>query len=107
MRKKIARILVAICCGGSAYLAETMTGEVRGTVLESETKLALAAVKATLLNVDRRWERAVETDPNGDYVFIQLEPGNYTLTFSKDTYYTVTRTDILVRLNQPKVIIPP
>ncbi len=61
----------------------------------------------TLVNVDRGWSKQGVTDANGNYVFVQLEPGNYSVTAGKDGYYSSERTDILIRLNQPKVVIPP
>jgi hypothetical protein len=86
--------------------ADTLTGEARGGVLDVESKTALPGATMTLLNVDRGWKKQGLTDGAGDYVFVQLEPGNYSVTAEKDGYYSAERTDILIRLNQPKVVIP-
>ncbi len=88
-------------------LADTLTGEVRGTVLDVEGRVPLAGVTMTLINLDRGWKKQLQTDANGNYVFLQLEPGNYTVIADVSGYYKMQRTDVLIRLNQPKVVIPP
>jgi hypothetical protein len=75
--------------------------------MDVESRTALPAATMTLLNVDRGWRKQGSTDTNGDYVFLQLEPGNYSVSAESAGYYSAERTDILIRLNQPKVVIPP
>src|SRR5262245_7036387 len=87
--------------------ADTLTGEVRGGVFDIESRNTLPDATMTLLNVDRGWRKQAMTEPDGNYVFLQLEPGNYSVTAEKLGYYSSQRTDILIRLNQPKVVIPP
>jgi len=91
----------------TACLADTLTGEVRGTVLDIQGRLPLAGATVTLTNVDRGWKKQLYTNANGDYVFIQLDPGNYSVLAEKEEYYPSERTDVLIRLNMPKVVIPP
>ena len=88
-------------------LADTLTGEVRGTVLDIEGRVLLAGASVTLTNTDRGWKKQLLTDANGNYVFIQLDPGNYSVLAEKEAYYPSERTDVLIRLNTPKVVIPP
>ena len=88
-------------------LADTLTGEIKGRVLDVETKSALPDVAVSLLSTDRGWQRPAQTDADGNYVFIQLEPGDYSLNLDKPGYYAVTKTNISVRLNQPTVVLPP
>ena len=94
-------VLPAVCLG------DTLTGEVRGGVVDIEGRVPLPESNVTLINVDRGWEKEIETDANGNYIFIQLEPGNYTVVVEKEGYYQAERTDVLIRLNRPKVVIPP
>ena len=88
-------------------IADTLTGELRGTVLDVETKLPMPDVNITLTNTARGWKKDMLTIVDGEFVFIQLEPGVYSVTAQKDGFYASQRTDILVRLNQIKVVIPP
>src|SRR5438034_5859938 len=105
---RLAALIVLVLIAYIGYIyADTLTGEVRGGVLDVDSKTALPDATMTLVNSDRSWRRQGTTDPDGNYVFIQLEPGNYSVTAEKEGYYSSERTDILIRLNQPKVVIPP
>ena len=85
--------------------ADTLTGELRGRILDVQGQIPLAGASVTLINTDRGWKRNLTTGPQGDYLFLQLEPGNYSLSVAKEGYYKTEKTDVLVPLNQPKVII--
>ncbi len=87
--------------------ADTLTGEVRGSVLDVQGRVPLPGAAVTLVNADRGWKRQLPTDPSGDFLFVQLEPGNYSIVVELKDYYRAEKTDILVPLNQPKVVIPP
>jgi Carboxypeptidase regulatory-like domain/TonB dependent receptor-like, beta-barrel len=106
-RKLRPSILLWIIAAAGICFSQALTGEIKGGVADTETKLALPAVAVRLLSVDRGWQKPAETDAEGNYVFIQLEPGNYTLAFEKEGYYSNTKTDILVRLNQTRIVLPP
>ena len=90
-----------------ALRADTLNGEARGTVRDIVSGGPIADATMTLVNVARGWSKQVPTSPDGNYVFIQLEPGNYTVTAEKEGYYSSERTNVLIRLNQPKVVVPP
>lgn len=109
--KSCTKFLLLLACVfsqlPSATLADTLTGEVRGNVLDIEGGVPLTGVSMTLINVGRGWRKQVQTDVNGNYLFIQLEPGNYSVIAEVEGYYRSERTDVLIRLNQPKVVIPP
>ena len=103
----LALILMADHRGGVTVQADTLTGEVRGSVFDVDGNLPLADVALTLENVDRGWQKSTSTDAFGSFAFLQLEPGNYTVRAAVDTYYPQEKTGVLVRLNQPKVVLPP
>ncbi len=86
---------------------DTLTGEIRGKILDVQGQVPLAGAIVVLTNTDRGWKKTLTTNTGGDYLFLQLEPGNYSLTIEKEGYYKTEKTDVLVPLNQPKVIIPP
>ncbi len=87
--------------------ADTLTGEVRGAVLDVDGAVPLANVRMILLNVDRGWSREQQTDALGNFAFLQLEPGNYTVSADYQGYYPQEKTGVLIRLNQPKIVLPP
>lgn len=86
---------------------DTLTGEIRGSLLDVESRNPLAGVSMTLTSADRGWKKQLQTEWSGHYLFMQLEPGRYSLLAEKEGFYSTEKTDILVRLNQPKVVIPP
>ena len=100
-------LLVVTGSLGGTLRADTLTGEVRGAVLDVDGNLPLTDVSLTLQNVDRGWERTTTTDAFGSFAFLQLEPGNYTVQATIDAYYSQEKTGVLVRLNQPKIVLPP
>jgi Carboxypeptidase regulatory-like domain/TonB dependent receptor-like, beta-barrel len=106
-RNLILLLLTALILAAGIVAADTLTGEIHGGVLDTQTKLVLPDVAVTLSNTDKEWQRPGTTDTDGNYVFLQLEPGRYALTFRREGYIASTKTDIQVRLNQPKVVLPP
>ena len=76
-------------------------------MLDVDGLVALPGVPVTLTNVDRGWSRRTASDSSGSFLFLQLEPGNYSVQAEAGGYYPQERTGILIRLNQPKVVIPP
>ncbi len=104
---RLVQSLLLIISLSMASLADTLTGEVRGTVLDVEGRIPLTAVTLTLTSSDRGWNKQLESDAGGNYAFLQLEPGAYSVRAEKDGYYPSERTDVLIRLNTPKVVIPP
>jgi hypothetical protein len=104
---RLGLALITACLLFSAVQADTLTGELRGQVLDVESGTPLAGVQVDLTNINRGWTRTQRTDQTGRYAFLQLEPGNYTVSTEVVGYYGVTKTDVLIRLNRLKVLLPP
>src|SRR5438128_11933858 len=104
-RTKLCILALGITC--AAAIADTLTGEARGTVYDVAGRIPILEASRTLSNVDRGWSKNLASDGDGNVAFLQLEPGNYTVKAEKEGYYPAERTNILIRLNQPKVVIPP
>lgn len=92
---------------GRASHADTLTGEISGHVLDLQGGFGLSQARVTLTNVERGWTRQQTSGEDGGFAFVQLEPGNYLVMAEMENYLSRTTTDVFVRLNQPKVIIPP
>src|SRR5256885_127061 len=95
--------LVAMTSGG---LADTLTGTARGRVLYVLGRGAIPNVLVTITSVERGWQKQTLTDSEGYYVFLQLEPGIYTLTARHEDYQDGALRSVLIRLNDPRVIVP-
>ncbi len=106
MKRFIPLILLALAVGNGTR-ADTLTGELRGQVIDVGSGTPLNGVRMILTSIDRGWTRELVTDAQGRYVFLQLEPGNYSLRAESEGYYSLNRTDILIRLNRLKVLLPP
>jgi hypothetical protein len=87
--------------------ADTLTGELRGQVIDLDTGTPLVSARLILTSIDRGWTRELVTGAQGEYAFLQLDPGNYTLQAESGGYYSLNRTDILIRLNRLRVLLPP
>jgi hypothetical protein len=60
-------------------------GTLNGKVTDSTTGLGISGVAVNLAGV------IANTDSNGNYAFYDITPGNYTITFTKSGYQTITR----------------
>jgi carboxypeptidase family protein len=87
--------------------ADTLTGEARGNILDVENNLPIFSASVTLTNVERGWKQQQTSNADGNYVFIQLEPGTYSLRAEREGYYPSDKQEIFIRLNTPKVVVPP
>jgi len=71
-------------------------GSIRGVVFDKDFALPLAG--ATITIVETR--QYATTGSQGDFVISQVQPGRYTLVFSKDGYTRQVRADVLVSAGQ-------
>ena len=63
----------------SSALAQTGTSSVRGIVLD-RSGAAVAGAKVTVSNNGQALQRETQTDDSGEYRFLALPPGSYTLS---------------------------
>jgi Carboxypeptidase regulatory-like domain/TonB dependent receptor len=94
---KVAALILVICCGSLA-LAQTTTTALRGRV-ESENA-GLPGVLVTLKSPVLQGERTTSTSANGDYSYVGIPPGEYTVTYALQGFQTVTKS-IKLTAGQP------
>jgi hypothetical protein len=76
--------------------------EVHGKVLESDTNLAIGDVRVVLSKNGEEHKRfQTETQPDGKFQFTNIDPGEYTLTFSAENKLSHTE-----QLNLPAGMYP-
>ncbi|MDF1799346.1 MAG: TonB-dependent receptor [Planctomycetota bacterium] len=85
-------ILCALCCVLQASGHAQGAGSIRGVVSDRDFEAPLP--DATVLLVESGTE--VRSGPQGSYVFGDLEPGVYTLVFSKEGYVRYVKADVVV-----------
>ncbi|HYL86376.1 MAG TPA: carboxypeptidase regulatory-like domain-containing protein [Candidatus Angelobacter sp.] len=79
--------------------ADELYGRVRGLVSDS-TGAALPGVSLKLTNQETGVSLELASEPDGVFLFINLKPGNYTLTATKSSFKTFQVKDIRVEPNQ-------
>jgi protocatechuate 3,4-dioxygenase beta subunit len=74
--------LGALLLLGSALAgAQDVTGTVSGTVVD-DTKQVLPGATVTLVNEQTRSSRTAPTDSRGEFRFVSVYPGHYTVRWS-------------------------
>ena len=72
--------------------ALSQTGTIEGTVYDGSTNAPVVGAKVHLLGTDERQT----TDTEGKFWFIEITPGTYTVSITREMYDTPTETDIEV-----------
>lgn len=84
----------------STAFAQTGTTSIRGTVLD-RSGAAIAGAKVTISNSAEAIKRETETNASGDYSFLALTPGNYTLSVEKPGFRPYLQTGLELLVNVP------
>lgn len=89
-------LLLAIVCIYSGSIYAQSTGSISGTVLDDADKSPLigAIIKIEGTN------KGTETDVNGDYTFLNIEPGIYNLVATYSGYQANKQTGIKISVDQ-------
>ena len=75
------------------------TGTVQGTV-EDEHGAVVPGATVEVKNVDTNLTHTLTTDDGGRFVFLQLPPGRYTLTVSKQGFATLAQEEFALTVGQ-------
>lgn len=75
-----------------AFPLQQQAGSVRGVVYDKDFDAPLPGARVAILET----EQEATTSDQGNYVFGQVVPGNYTLVFSKDGYVRQLVSDVVV-----------
>jgi hypothetical protein len=79
--------------------AQGASGRILGRVADP-TGAVLAAVKITLLNEATGISRGAQTNDNGDYSFVEVAPGTYTVQFELTGFKKNVQKEVIVDVNQ-------
>ena len=89
-----------LALGFSARAQTQMTtGVIQGTVLD-EAGAVLPAANVEVRNPDTNFTRTLTTDSGGRFVFLQLQPGRYLLTVSKQGFATLVQENLELTVGQ-------
>jgi hypothetical protein len=82
-----------------AAQTQTTTGRVLGRVADP-TGAVLSGVKVTLTNQATGVSRSGQTNTSGDYNFVEVQPGTYTVGFEMSGFKRNVQKDVIVDVNQ-------
>ncbi len=83
----------------SVTLAQKSTAAINGT-LADPTGAVIPQATVTLRNTQTGVERSTVTNETGNYVFVDVLPGKYTLRVTKEGFATATQPEFEVYVNQ-------
>ena len=92
-------LLAVLAILSSAALGQTTTGRLLGRVADP-TGAVVAAVNVTLTNQATGVSRSRPTNSNGDYNFVEVPPGVYTVTFEATGFKKNVQKDVNIDVNQ-------
>ncbi len=98
--------LVAFCLLGIMALAfvakaqtQITTGVIQGVVVD-ESNAVVADALIEVKNLDTNFERTLNTNTDGRFVFLQLPSGRYTLTVAKQGFATLVQENLTLTVGQ-------
>jgi hypothetical protein len=95
----MALVLVAMLTSVSAAWGQATTS-VRGTVTDPSGN-AVASANVVLSNAESKTERAVTTGDQGEYQFLFVPPGTYTLSVTAPGFRRYEQKDLALLVNTP------
>lgn len=91
-------LLLAIC-----LCAQTGTTSLRGTILD-KTAAAVAGAKVKLVKTDQGLQYEMTSSGHGEYQFLLLAPGAYTLIVQADGFRKFEQRNIELLVNNPETV---
>ena len=99
-----SKIRYALCAGQMLLAAATLYGQsagsLRGTVIDPQGAV-VPEVVITLVNNGTGSSRQTLSDATGVYQFLQMAPGEYTITAVKTGFGTLTESHVKLLVNTP------
>jgi hypothetical protein len=92
----VGAVLVALF--STLSFAQTGTTSVGGSVVD-KTGAAISGAKVTVVNNSQALQRETQTDNSGEYRFLALPPGTYTLTVDKTGFRRFQQTSLELLVN--------
>ena len=85
--------------------AQTNTGSIRGTVYDA-TQGIIAGTSVRAVEVTRGVERRADSSETGEFVFLYLDPGIYTVSFEAENFAPLSIEGLEVRVGETAMVSP-
>lgn len=92
-------LALALLISASPAAAQVSTAAITGTVQDSSGAVIPGAT-LVLHNIATNIDRTAATNEAGNYAFLDVQPGTYTLKVSKEGFKSVLQSDITLVVNQ-------
>ena len=92
-------LLLALPLAHARAQTQITTGVIQGTVTDEQGAIVPGA-SVEVKNVETNLTRTLTTDEDGRFVFLQLPPGRYTLTVSKQGFATLEQEEFALTVGQ-------
>jgi hypothetical protein len=79
--------------------SQTTTGVIQGAVTDP-TGAAVPGAKIEARNLETNFTRSQDSDPSGRFVLLQMPPGRYRLTASKEGFATIVQENLELTVGQ-------
>lgn len=96
-----AAVVVAVLIATSPVRAQVLYGSIVGNVTDPQGAV-LQGVSVTITNTGTGLKLDTTTDETGSYVFRNLLPGTYNMTFSAKGFKQMEQADVIVTAGNPK-----
>src|SRR5580698_7311192 len=100
MKRNILVSLAALFLAATSMLAQTGTTSLRGTILD-KSGAAIVGATVTLDNAGQALHRQMKSSPTGEYEFLSLPPGTYTLTVEMTSFRKWEQKNVQLLVNSP------
>jgi hypothetical protein len=105
-RHLLAAVLISAALAiPAAAQTQITTGVIQGAVVDA-TGGVLPGVDVEARNVETNLARDAVTDRDGRFVFLQLPPGRYTVTFKLSGFATLVQQDVVLTVGQAATLNP-
>jgi carboxypeptidase family protein len=104
--KVVCRVLLPAVLALSLHLAlhaQQVTGIIRGTVFDPSGAVVSSAV-LTVTQTETGFSRTAATDPQGDFILVELPVGHYRLAVDAPAFQPLVREGITLEINQSAFI---
>jgi hypothetical protein len=98
-KSSLVLLLFAIAPALARAQTQITTGIIQGTV-QDEQGATVSGASVEVRNLDTNLTKTLSSDENGRFVFLQLPPGRYTLSVSKQGFATLKQEEFALTVGQ-------
>ncbi|PYU73536.1 MAG: hypothetical protein DMG52_14580 [Acidobacteria bacterium] len=103
MKRNLSISFVILLLSVSCAWTQTGTTSVRGTVSD-KTSASVGDAKVSLDNASQAFHREMQTSTTGEYEFLALPPGTYSLTIEKAGFRKYEQKNLQLLVNLPMTV---